>query len=90
METFNSYFVHIGSNLAASIPESKTSFQIYIHYDGPCHSIINPTDLELEYAFASLKRNKSSGYDDVSADVIKRVSVEIFVVLKHTFNNSLA
>ena len=26
-ETFNSYFVHIGPNLAASIPESKTSFQ---------------------------------------------------------------
>ena len=35
-ETFNSYFVNIGPNLAASIPESKTSFQNYIHYNGPC------------------------------------------------------
>ena len=30
-ETFNSYFVNIGPNLAASIPESKASFQNYIH-----------------------------------------------------------
>ena len=90
LETLNSYFVNIGSNLAASIPESKTSFQNYIHYDGLYLSTINSTDLELENAFASLKRNKSSGYDDVSADVIKRVSDDIFVVLKHIFNNSLA
>ena len=40
-KTFNSYFVNIGPNLAASIPESKTSFQNYIHYNGPCLSTIN-------------------------------------------------
>ena len=34
-ETFNSSFVNIGPNLAASIPESKTSFQNYIYYNGP-------------------------------------------------------
>ena len=87
-ETFNSYFVNIGPNLAASIPESKTSFQNYIHYNGPCLSTINLTDLKLENAFASLKKNKSSGYDDI--DVAKRVSGEIFVILKHIFNISLA
>ena len=89
-ETFNGYFANIGPNLAASIPESKTSFQNYIHYNGPCLSTINLTDLELENAFASLKTNKSSGYDDISADVVKRVSDEIFVILKHIFNISLA
>ena len=36
------------------------------------------------------KTNKSSGYDDISADVVKRVSDEIFVILKHIFNISLA
>ena len=71
-ETFNSYFVNIGPNLAASIPQSKTSFENYIHYNGPCLSTINLTDLELENAFASLKTNKSLGYDDISADVVKR------------------
>ena len=90
METFNSYFVNIGPNLAASIPESKTSFQNYIHYNGPCLSSISLTDLELENEFASLKTNKGSGYDDISADVVKRVSDEIFVILKLIFNISLA
>ena len=35
-ETFNSYFVNVGPNLAASIPESKTSFQNCTHQDSPC------------------------------------------------------
>ena len=90
VEIFNSCFVNIGPNVAAFIPESKTSFQKYIHYDGPCLSTINPTDLELENPFASLKTNKSSGYDDISADVVKKASDEIFVILKHIFNISLA
>ena len=77
---FNNYFVNIGPNLAASIPESKTTFQNYIHYDGPCFSTINLTGLELENAFTSLKANKSIGYDEISADVVKKVSDEIFVL----------
>ena len=85
-EIFNSYFVNIGPNLAASITESKTSFQNYIHNDGT----INLTGLGLENAFASLKTNESLGYDDISADVVKRVSDEIFSILKHIFNISLA
>ena len=82
--------VNIDPNLSASIPESKTSFQNYIRYNGPCLSTINLTAVGLENAFASLKTNKSSGYDDISANVVKRVSDEIFVILKHTFNISLA
>ena len=88
METFNNYFVNSSSNLAAPIPESKTSFQNYIYYDGPCLSTINLTNLELENEFVSLKTNKSSGYDDVSAYVVKRVSNNTFVILKHIFNIS--
>ena len=36
-EAFNSYFVNMRPNLAASIFESKTSFQNYLDYDGACH-----------------------------------------------------
>ena len=90
VETFNSYFVNIDPNLAASIPESKTSFQNYIYYDGPCLSTINRTDLQLENAFTSLKTNKSLRYDDISDEAVKRVSNEMFVILKHIFNISLA
>ena len=67
-ETFNNYFVNIDPNLVAFIPENKTTFQNYIHYDDPWLSTINLTDLELENASASLETNKSSGYDDVSAE----------------------
>ena len=84
-KTFNSYFVNIGSDSAASIPKSKTSFQNYIHSYGT----MNLTGLGLENAFASLKTNKSSGYDYISPDVVKRVFHEIFVILKHIFNISL-
>ena len=51
---------------------------------------MNLTDLELENAFVSLKVNKSSGYDYISADVVKRLSDQIFVVLKRIFKISLA
>ena len=90
VETFNNYFVNIGPNLAASIPERKMTFQNYIHYDCPCLSTIKLTEIEQENAFASLKTNKSSGYDDISADVVKRVSDKIFVILRHIFSISLA
>ena len=72
-ETFNNYFVNIGPKLAASIPENKTTFQNYIHYNGPCLSTINLTDLELENAFESLKTNKNSGYDDICRRCSKSV-----------------
>ena len=90
VETFNDYFVNISPNLAASIPESKTTFQNYIQYDGPCLNTINIMDLELENAFESLKTNKNSRYDDISANVVKKVFDKIFVILKHIFNISLA
>ena len=72
------------------IAETFNNFQNYIHYDGPCLSTMNLTDLELENSFGSLEPNKSSGYDDISADVVYKVSGETtFVILKHIFNISL-
>ena len=44
-ETFNSYFVNIGSKLRTSIPENKTTFKNFIHYENPCLSTINLMDL---------------------------------------------
>ena len=70
--TITNYFVNIDTNLAASLLESRTIFQDYIHYNVPCHSTINLTVLELENAFASLKTNKSSGYDNISSNVVKK------------------
>ena len=74
----NNHFIYTYLNLATSITESKTTFQTYIHYDGPCLSTINLTDIELEDVFENLKTSRSSGYDDIFADVVKRVSNKIF------------
>ena len=88
-ETFNRYLVNIGLNLAAPIPESKTVFQNYIHYNGACLSTTNLTDLELKPLRASKHFRKTLGYNDMSADVVKKVSDQIFVTVKHIFNISL-
>ena len=81
VETFNNYFVTTGPNLAASFPESKTIFQNYIHYDDPCLSTINLTDLELKNTFASLQKTKVQGMPMLS----KKVFDEIFVILEIYF-----
>ena len=41
-------------------------------------------------AFANLKTNKSLEYDDISADVVKKVSDKISVILKNIFEISFA
>ena len=46
-------------------------------------------DLELENAFSTLKLNKNPECDDISPDVVKIVSNEIFFILKHIFNIAL-
>ena len=57
-ETFNSYFINIGPNLAASIPETKRTFKNYIHYDGSCLSTINVTYLQLEKCISEPQNKK--------------------------------
>ena len=89
METFNSYFVDISPDLPASIPESKTSFQNYsLQRSLPQYH--QSYGLRTGKCICCLKTNKSLAYDDISTDVVKRVSDEIFVILKHIFNISLA
>ena len=72
------------------LPLIPATIKNYINYDGLCLSAINLTELELHNSFASLKTNKSSGYDDISANVVKKLNDKIFVILKHIFNISLA
>ena len=89
METFNSYFVDISPDLPASIPESKTSFQNYsLQRSLPQYH--QSYGLRTGKCICCLKTNKRLAYNDISTDVVKRVSDEIFVILKHIFNISLA
>ena len=44
------------------------------------------TDDELNAALKTLKTKKSSGYDEVSSDVIKDASLSIFEPVRYNFN----
>ena len=87
--TITNYFVNVDTNLAASILESRTISQDYIHYNVPCHSTINITVLELENAFASFKTNKSSGYDNISSNVVKKKYRMKYLLFWNIFSISL-
>ena len=49
---------------------------LYIYSNCPWLSTINLTVLELENAFECLKANKTPGYDDVSADFVKKCPIK--------------
>ena len=47
------------------------------------------TDDDLNEAFQRLKTKKSSAYDEISSDVIKRISPSVFQTMRYIFNLSI-
>ena len=88
-ESFNKYFTQIGPKLAKDIGTSTKSFNEYIKK----HDTTQPEKVisvnELKYAFFSLKINKSTGYDDISFNVVKKCFGVLQKPLLHIFNLSL-
>ena len=75
--------------LAANIPASKTNYKTYLDFNNSVLPDFEVTDKEFETAYFSLKRNKSAGYDEISANVIINSFKNISTPLKHIFNASL-
>ena len=88
-ENFNKYFTQTGPNLAKDIGTSTKSFNEYIKK----HDTTQPEKVisvnELKDAFFSLKINKSTGYDDISFNVVKKCFGVLHKPLLHIFNLSL-
>ena len=82
-ENFNNFFSEIGPKLASKIPDSIISFEHFLQGDYQILEEKPVTDDELNEAI------KSSGYDEISSDVIKHISPLIFDPLKYIFNLSL-
>ena len=82
----NDYFVNIGANLAANIPECETPFTSYI--DKTDKTLIDTplSEEEIKNAWNSLKRNKASGFDDISSNVIKSSYDELITPIYHICN----
>ena len=85
-ESFNKYFTHIGPKLANDIGTSTKRFNEYIKK----HDTTQPEKVisvnELKDAFFSLKINKSTGYDDISFNVVKKCFGVLHKPLLHIFN----
>ena len=72
--SFNDYFVNVGSYLAGKIPSSEKHFSDYLTQTE--HVLIEEELTlkefeEFEEAYSTLKRNKASDFDDISSKVIK-------------------
>ena len=71
---FNTYFARIGTNLAKTI-EISIKFEFSV--------------IELKDPFFKYKTNKSSGYDDISFNVIRNCFGALLKPLIHIFNLSV-
>ena len=64
-ETFNKFFINIGSNLADKIPPSSTNFESYLSNITTALSGKPLLEKEFKDPFFTLKTNKSPGYDSL-------------------------
>ena len=82
---FNKFFTNVGPNLAKKIPETQTSFENYLtRSENTLDSKLLSFD-EFEKAFKTLKKNKASGYDDISSNIIIDTYEEIKDILYNVF-----
>jgi hypothetical protein len=79
---FNKYFINVGPELARQIriENNEKSFDRYLLFVEPV------TEIEVKIEIDKLNQNKSAGYDELSAKVIKLIGNEICRSLAHIFN----
>ena len=86
-KNLNRYFNEIGLTLVKKVDSSSVNFYEYLE----SYNITQPekdlTVNELKDAFFSLKVNKSSGYDKVSFNVIKKCFGNLHNPLLHIFHD---
>ena len=83
---------HLIVILLMSVPTQLPLFPKAKRHSKTIFATTVPSILRAQDWIMHLRASKqnSSGYDDISADVGKRVSDKIFVILKHIFSISLA
>ena len=86
---FNDFFVNVGPNLAKNIDKSGNNFVQFLNTQKTTLPEHDLTEEELHRAFHTLKLNKSTGYDDISANVVKTCYDELLFPLKFIFNKSI-
>ena len=87
---FNDYFSSIGPNLAKTIPQTNKTFADFLKNKHPNTIFFIPTDVnEIKKIVEKINSKKSTGYDDISNDLLKHVINEIVIPLEHILNLSI-
>ncbi len=88
---FCDYFTNVGPNLSEKIPVSKKRFDQYMTVNPPHHSMfLSPTDaMEIHSIIGKLKPKKSTGSDNISSWLIKKLHNVISEPLAMIINISL-
>ena len=71
VENFNNYFVDIGPKLASIIAQASKRYLVYITIVPSSKQYIEIRGEEFKTTYFSLKRNKSSGCDEIRENVIR-------------------
>ena len=90
---FGKYFSSIGKTLANQIPTSNHNINTYINniIPNPNTIYIQPTTKqEVERLIDGLKNKNSSGYDDITNNLLKGIKTAISTPLEILFNMSLS
>ncbi len=87
---FCSYFTNVGHDFAAKIPTSKNSPMSYMRDNFMQSFFFEPVDVEeITNILKRLKPKKSSGYDNISAHLLKNFTNELALPISIIVNSSL-
>ena len=76
--------------MTAKIPPSNTNFDSYLPHVCTIFAEKSVTEEELKRAFFSSKPNKTPGYDNINANVVKKIYEELKTPLMRILNLSLS
>ena len=91
-EEFSNFLTNVVPDLAKKVPNSSNSFTSFLNQtcSRTGKKTLNKLSInELQGAFFSLKTNKSSVYDNINLNIVKKRFGEIHEPLLHLFNLSL-
>ena len=87
-ESFNSFFVNVGTNLANNIPSDSRSPTGYMERNPSSMAVIPASQNEIITIIKNLKQS-SPGWDDISSSIVKHTCHYVIEPLMHASNLSI-
>ena len=88
----NDYFSSIGPNLAKTIPQTNKTFADFLKNNNP-NTLgffwLQVMLMKYKQIVDKINSKKSTGYDDISNDLLKHIINEIVIPLEHIMNLSI-